>query len=353
MRPDLIVIGASTGGIEALKQLVSRLPVDFPAAVLIVLHIGAHESILPALLSAVSKLPVRHAQDNDAILEGAVLIAPPDHHLVVENDCVRVLRGAKENFSRPAIDPLFRSAAINHRERVIGVVLTGNLDDGTIGLQAIKAYGGTAVVQDPNEAIAPSMPRSAMTYVEIDFCLPVDRIAETLCELVIQDKADVPEGVLPRAAEVEYRLNLNEMLSMEEMENIGTPSGLTCPECHGALWQVDGAAPMRFRCHTGHGFTAASLNAEQDRTIEEAIWSAVRALHEKEALLLRTAKHAAESERQHAADEHVASAHLAAGHAKVLRKLLEPQLTQMDKAVMDTARGADANGGHKGNGRSA
>lgn len=356
MRPDLIVIGASTGGIEALKQIVSRLPVNFPAAVLIVLHIGANESILPSLLGAVSMLPVRHAKAHELIVEGTVLIAPPDHHLVVKDDHVDILKGAKENFLRPAIDPLFRSAAINRRERVIGVILTGNLDDGTIGLRAVKAYGGTAIVQDPDEADAPSMPRSAMTYVDVNFCQPVDQIAETLCGLVIQDNSELFDAALAGSAELEYRINLNEMPSMQEMERIGAPSGLTCPECHGALWEVRGAAPMRFRCHTGHAFTAASLNAEQDRAVEEAIWSAVRALHEKEALLLRTAKNAVDNRRQLAADEHVASADMAARHAQILLKLLETQPAQTHAAWVNSAA-APGNGGdtgaNGGNGRAA
>lgn len=353
MRPDLIVIGTSTGGIDALKQIISRLPVDFPAAVLIVMHIGANESILPALLGATSKLPVRHAQDHEPIVSGVVLIAPPDHHLIVENDHVRILKGAKENFSRPAIDPLFRSASINRRERVIGVVLTGNLDDGTIGLQAVKAYGGTAIVQHPDEAIAPAMPRSAMAFVDIDFCLPVHQIAQTLCKLVTEERADRTEDPRSGLAEMEYRINLNEMLSMKEMDKMGTPSGLTCPECHGALWEVGETAPVRFRCHTGHGFTAASLDAEQDRMIEEAIWSAVRALHEKEALLRRTAEIAAGSRRQHAADEHVASARLAAKHAQILRKLLQSQPARTLSIVSNTPDAEDTGAAGKGNGHAS
>lgn len=344
MKPNVVVIGASTGGIECLRQIVGKLPAEFPAAVLIVLHVGACKSILPELLGAVSTLPLRHALDREPITPGLVLVAPPDHHLVVEDTHLRVLRGAKENFARPAIDPLFRSAAISHRERVIGVILSGDLDDGTVGLQAVKAYGGTAIVQDPSDALAPSMPRSAMEYAAVDFCLPVARIAETLSKLVIQPTARDTKAIPAEPVLSEYRVNLNELLSMEEMDNIGAPSGLTCPECHGGLWEITGAVPLRFRCHTGHAFTAASLNAEQERAVEEAIWSAVRALHEKEALLLRTAKNAADGHRHRAADEHVASAHLAARHAAILRKLLEQPAAPLPSPPLNAANENSGNG---------
>jgi two-component system chemotaxis response regulator CheB len=321
-KPSLIVIGTSTGGLDALKQILSRLPATFPAAVLVVMHVGPYKSTLPKLLQLQSTLSVRHAIDGESINASEVLIAPPDRHLFVEGNIVRLSAGPKENFSRPAIDPLFRSAAIAHRERVIGVVLTGNLDDGTVGLQAIKTYGGAAIVQDPAEAVASSMPRSAVEHVRIDFCLPLAGIAEKLVELTSRQMSPVEGSPTAGMARTENSYATEDIPGIEELQQIGKTSEFSCPECSGALWEIGTARPMRFRCHTGHAYTATTLAAGQSRCIEEAIWSAVRALHERESLFKRTAKIAAETDRLGAAAEHLSSAEQAAHHAKVLREML-------------------------------
>lgn len=169
----IVVIGASRGGLGAIKQILAAIPKDFSAAVLVAIHTGAHGSQLLSILEPHCKLEIRHALDDDSLVRGRVLIAPPDKHLLVDGPKLRLIKGAKENFSRPAIDPLFRSAAISHRDNVIGVILTGDLDDGTVGLQAVKTCGGVALVQDPLEAIAPSVPSSALHHVNIDGCLPL------------------------------------------------------------------------------------------------------------------------------------------------------------------------------------
>jgi two-component system chemotaxis response regulator CheB len=178
---DIIVVGASSGGVEALIRIVAALPPDLPAAMFIVLHrprVGPN--LLAQILQNVSPLTVADAVDGQAITKGHVYVGPPDRHLLIEQERLRLSRGPKENHSRPAIDPLFRSAAYTYGSRVIGVVLTGNLDDGMAGLWAIKDRGGIAIVQDPKEALFPSMPSSALANVEVDYCLRLDEIAPIL-----------------------------------------------------------------------------------------------------------------------------------------------------------------------------
>jgi two-component system chemotaxis response regulator CheB len=191
----LIVIGTSTGGLGTLKHLTTGLPADFPAAVMIVMHIGAYGSLLPELLETSSSLPVRHAKDKESIRPGVVLVAPPDRHLHVEHGTIKLTYGPKENYSRPTIDPLFRPAAMVFRQNTIGVLLTGTPDDGTVGLQAIKAYGGTTIVQDPLEAKAPCMPLSALQYAKVNFCLPITEILAKLIDLASQPESKAPTDV--------------------------------------------------------------------------------------------------------------------------------------------------------------
>jgi two-component system chemotaxis response regulator CheB len=320
-QPKLVVIGASAGGLAALKQIVAGLPDDFPAAVLVTMHIGNHESILPRILSSYSALPVRHAADREPITPGTILIAPSDHHLLVEPGHAVLSHGPKENFSRPAIDPLFRTAAAAYRTAAIGVVLTGNLDDGTVGLQAIKAYGGVAIVQDPEEAEAPSMPLSAIRHVDIDLCLTLDGIVDALVKLAGQPVEPTQEAAVSDLIRAESQFMSNEDEGMDGLNKIAQPSPFTCPECHGSLWEVAGATPQRFRCHTGHAFTAQSLAAVQEQVVEEAIWAAVRALHEKESLLKRFEKKARDDKRLEAAAAHAAAADQVRQHAHALRRM--------------------------------
>jgi two-component system chemotaxis response regulator CheB len=288
----------------------------------VVVHIGSCESILPAIFGMSSRLPVRQAVDGAVIEAGAILVAPSDRHLLVEDSRVRLSRGPKENHARPAIDPLFRSAAIARGSNVIGVVLTGQLDDGTVGLQAIKNHGGIAIVQDPADSEAPSMPRSALDYVDVDYCLPLDEIANTLVSLA--DGAVVRHGAAEdhRKAIMENRYAAGEDPGPQELDRIGTRSMQTCPECGGLLWEIEGAPPLRFRCHTGHAFTSQSLLHLQSRFSEDVLWSALRALHEKHTLLRRLASDARGRKAESAAAEHEAAAGLAEQHAEALRRML-------------------------------
>lgn len=316
----VVVIGASAGGHTALQQLVSKLPEDYAPPVFIVMHLGAHDINLPQLLQKSSHLPVRYAMDNERIAPGMIRVAPPDHHLLLNNEVMRLSRAAKENFARPAIDPLFRTAAFTHHENVVGIVLTGNLDDGTVGLQAIKAYGGIAIVQDPATAEAQDMPRSALDHVEVDYCLPLDAIADKLVELA-QEHLRIA-NTITQWIPVGSNMSLPDVPNMGDLDNIGHQSKLTCPECNGVLWEIKSHKKLHYRCQTGHSFTGESLNIAQNNALEEAIWFAIRALHEKQRLLQRLADSAREGHRDATAQEYDESATQAAQHAAVLQKVV-------------------------------
>jgi two-component system chemotaxis response regulator CheB len=280
---DIIVIGASAGGVAVLLEMARRLPRDLPATVLVVVHIGAHESTLPELMNAAGPLTAVHPRNGDRLERGRIFVAPPDHHLLIVGNHVRLTRDAKENHARPAIDPLFRSAAIAHGTRTIGVVLSGRLDDGTAGLQAIRACGGLIVVQDPRDAEESAMPSSAIDNVPVDHVVTCETLADTLAMLVRQ-----PAGAavnVPQRVACEQQLSQGEGDTMENLDAIGTPSKIVCPECNGVLWEIRDAKPRRFRCHTGHAFTAASLVYTQRTKMDEALWNALRAMEERVALL--------------------------------------------------------------------
>jgi two-component system, chemotaxis family, protein-glutamate methylesterase/glutaminase len=279
----IIVVGASWGGVEALQRLVADLPADLQAPVLIVLHIGRYRSILPTLLRPRSPLQVMHATDGTPLKAGQILVAPPDHHMLVEAGRVRLSRGPKEHFSRPAIDPLFRSAALTHGPGAIGVVLTGRLDDGTAGLQAIKACGGIAIVQDPADALEPGMPMSALRHVEVDHCIPLARIADVCCSVLAQPTK--PPATPPASVLHEHELASGIGDPMTHLGEIGSPSTFVCPDCHGSLWELGNVQPPRFRCHTGHAYTLRTLQHAQSVGTDEALWNALRALQEQKLLL--------------------------------------------------------------------
>ncbi len=285
----LIVVGTSTGGVQALRTLVAGLPADLPAALLVVMHIDGHASYLPEILARHSHLPVRHARDGETI-EAGVYVAPPDCHLLVHGDQLRLVHGPKEHFTRPAVDPLFRSAASEHGRRVIGVVLTGNLNDGTLGLRHIKQCGGMTVVQDPQDAEAPGMPMSAWRNVDVDSCVPLERMPQLLIDMVrgraaapgidrrpMADglaRADTPEGAAAGQDDPAC-------VSARDADR----SPFVCPVCHGSLAAVAHTQPTEFDCYTGHRFTLETLVHAQAQTTDDQLWSAYRALKEREMLL--------------------------------------------------------------------
>ncbi|MBW4528720.1 MAG: chemotaxis protein CheB [Phormidium tanganyikae FI6-MK23] len=282
---DIIVIGTSAGGLKALGVVLGALPSNMNAVIFIVQHLAADKpSILPQILADVGSLPASHPVDGELIQTGRVYVAPPDYHLLVNQGVMRVVRGPQENRFRPAIDALFRSAARAYGSRVVGVVLTGYLDDGTVGLQAIKKRGGVAIVQDPNEADYPSMAKSALRYVKVDYCLPLTEISNLLVQLS-QEPVDHEEAYpVTEEIDVESRIaeqQMNTQEFLEQVEAIGTRTTYTCPECNGSIWQIGTEEPLRFRCHIGHSFTANVFLSEQTQNIENALWSAVRAMEEK------------------------------------------------------------------------
>jgi two-component system, chemotaxis family, protein-glutamate methylesterase/glutaminase len=320
---DIIVVGCSVGGVEALQKVVGGLPAGFPGSLFVVLHIAPETySVLPNILSRAGKLPARHAVDGELIRQGRIYVAPPDHHLVLEDGRMRLTRGAKENRHRPAIDPLFRSAARWYGPRVIGVILTGALDDGTAGLMSIKKHGGLAIVQDPEEAFCPSMPHSAVENVEVDHMACLSRIPELL-EKAVQQPVSMGNGAGENpdlAKEVQYAEL--EMAAIEDENRPGTPSQFACPECGGVLWEIHETDMLRFRCRVGHAYTASNLDVEQTQAVENALWAALRALEEGASLAKRMAKSAGDRQKPRLAKRFAERAQTKMEQAGLLRKLL-------------------------------
>jgi two-component system, chemotaxis family, protein-glutamate methylesterase/glutaminase len=296
----IVVIGASAGGVDALMRVVRGLPPDFAAPVCVVLHIPADSpSLLAHILSREGPLVAKEAADREPLRRGVIYVAPPDRHLLVEkNGTVRVTRGPRENRHRPAVDPLFRSAARAFGPRAIGVVLTGSLDDGTAGLLAIKKQGGVTIVQDPQEALYPSMPQSAIEHVEIDHVLPIDRIAR---QLTVALQAPLAPGPYRHDSLLDVETRMAEMDDEAFLsdERPGVPSGYGCPDCGGALWEIadDEGEYVRFRCRVGHAFSPENMLGAQDEVLEEALWTAVNTLEESARLSKRLAD--AEARRGH------------------------------------------------------
>ena len=287
-KKDIVVIGASAGGMGALEKLVAGLPADLPAAVFIVWHLSPGvTSVLPMVLSKAGPLPAANPADGDRISAGRIYVAPNDHHLLLERGYVRVTRGPKENRFRPAVDPLFRSAAYVYGTRVIGVVLSGALDDGTAGLWAIKMRGGTAVVQDPTDAMHRSMPLNALDNVEVDYKVPVAEMGALLGRLTREDAP--PEPALParerEKMEAEVKIAREVDSRVEDILQYGQLSPFTCPECHGVLSLFREDRILRFRCHTGHAMSAGTLLESCTEQVEQRLMDAMRALDETIMLL--------------------------------------------------------------------
>jgi two-component system chemotaxis response regulator CheB len=233
-----------------------------------------------------------------------------------------VVRGPRENRSRPAVDPLFRTAARAYGPRVIGVVLTGALDDGTSGLYAIKERGGLAVVQDPNEALYAGMPRSALRNVAVDYRLPVAEIGALLARLAHEPAPPESEFPVPEALEIEARIAEREMGSMEANEMLGTPSAFACPDCHGTLWEMRDGELIRYRCRVGHAYSLENMLAEHSESVEDALWAALRALEESAGLIRQLETQARSKRLLLVAERYAGRAQEREEHAAVLRELL-------------------------------
>jgi two-component system chemotaxis response regulator CheB len=298
----------------------TELPADLPATILVVQHVSPESpGLLPTILDRAGSLPVSFAEDGKPFQRRHVYVAPPDRHLLVDGHKLRVVRGPRENRHRPAIDPLFRSAAAAHGSRVIGVVLTGMLDDGAAGLWAIRTHGGVTVVQDPAEARFPDMPLSALRLTDVDYCLTLTEIAQLLSRLSREPRQNGQRHPADEKARIETEFAMGNR-ELEDMNALGRPSTYACPSCGGSLWEIQEGNFVRYRCHIGHAFQAPSLLLEQSRAIESALEAAQRALEEKAAVLRRlsdrmdeasTKQGSAFAERAHAADE-------SAGHVRAL-----------------------------------
>ncbi len=283
---QIVVAGASAGGLNALTALIQQLPGDFPAPVLIVQHISndATGNVLLDSLNKHGKLNCVHAVHGQLIETGKVYLAPSDHHLMVEkNGQLHVTKGAQENRSRPGIDPLFRSAAVAFGNRVTGILLTGYLDDGTAGLIAIQRCGGTCIVQDPDDADYPDMPKNALNQLKADYCVPIAEMGGLFLKLAA--KKPGKQKPIPKDIQREAKIAERVLSDLASVNSLGEQVPFNCPGCGGVLWKMHKGPFKRYRCHTGHAYTEASLLAAQTQKIEETMWIALRMFEERRNLL--------------------------------------------------------------------
>jgi two-component system chemotaxis response regulator CheB len=318
---QVVAVGASAGGFQALIELAKGLPGDFPAAVLVTIHLHpAASNVLPDLIDRAGALHAAFAREGDEIAPGCFYIAPPDGHLLVERGRAIVRRGPRENGARPAIDPMFRSVAAAYGSHAIGVILTGALNDGSSGLRAIKACGGIAVVQDPRDAAYPEMPTSALAVTPADHVVALREMVPLLKQLVAQrvpsDKPPSPE--VRREIEIAAQRDSD----MATVDRLGERSVLTCPECHGLLWEIKDGSLVRYRCHVGHAFTLESLEAEQATELDRAMSSALRALSERIHVIHRLANEARQMQHERMARRWESRAQEYEQQAEVIRAAL-------------------------------
>src|SRR5215470_4236578 len=269
---NIIVIGTSSGGVDTLCELNKHLPQNLDASVFVVMHIGS-ETMLPQILTRCGNLPAVSAEDGKRYQCGCIYVAPAQHHLSIKEGMTVLSRGPRENGYRPAIDVLFRSAARAHRSKVVGVVLSGGRDDGSAGLYTIKARGGVAIVQDPVEAVTPSMPQNALNMVDVDFCLPVRQIADVLVQLANGKATSVIESATEGEG-IEDQASADRPTS----EPPGNQIPVACPECNGPLYEVKDGELAHFQCFVGHSFSPESLSEQHTEALERALWTAIRKL---------------------------------------------------------------------------
>jgi two-component system chemotaxis response regulator CheB len=342
-RRDIVVVGASAGGLQALQGLLHDLPGDFQAAVLVVLHTPPDATgYMAEILGRAGPLPAVYPLDGAEITHGCVMVAPPDHHLVVDGARVRVIRGPRENAMRPAIDPLFRTAAQSYGPRVVGVVLSGALDDGTEGMLAIHHAGGVTIVQHPEEALFPSMPLSTLRHVEVDHIASVSEIAKRLVELSengtqepepaspVQDPAEEPDADLLQGTARE------------------TPAAFTCPECGGALADASHEGVVRYQCHVGHAFGAESLVAYHGEALERALWTALRTLEEAAALRHAMAARALEGGLEALERSYLRQAENLEARAEVIRTVVERETASKNDPQAQPGHQTDAGDAPRG-----
>jgi two-component system, chemotaxis family, protein-glutamate methylesterase/glutaminase len=324
---DIIAIGASAGGVEALCSLVDGLPPEFPASIFVVLHVMATgKSVLPAILERAGDMDVSAAVDAEPVERGHIYIAPPDYHMILDGRRIALTRGPRENGHRPAIDPLFRSAARQYGDRVIAVVLSGTLDDGAAGLKVVKNHGGLAVVQEPDDALYADMPLNAIQAVEPDQVAPISEIPDVLATLV-ELPADTPE---PHDDEIPVDPVEETPEAFHQLD--GQPSNISCPECGGVLWaKEEGNGLTVYRCQVGHAYSTESLTDEHGKSLEAALWTAARSLEERAELMRRLERRT--HQRASIAARYRGKAEEAEDHAAVLRRTIAEMSTPLSEEV--------------------
>ncbi len=290
----VVVIGGSAGGVEALRQVVADLPADLPAPLFVTLHIPATvDSRLPEILARAGQLAAQHPLDGGVIRAGMIYVAPPDHHLHVERGHVRIVRGPRENGQRPSLDPMFRSAAHAYGRGVIGVVVSGTLDDGTAGLLAVKRHRGLAIVQDPATALFSGMPGHALEHVDVDHTVPVEEIGALIARLATSRTTGARTPMTDHDPAAPQRPGASGS-DLHDDAAIGSPSGFSCPDCNGVLWEIEDGRLLRFRCRIGHGYSVNSLLAAQSSHIEATLSTTLRSLEESAGLSRRLSARARE-----------------------------------------------------------
>lgn len=334
LRHDIVVIGASAGGIEPLIALIGRLPAGLATSVFVVVHTPPQAaSRLPQILDRAGELPAAHAEDGEAIVPGRIYVAPPDRHLLVRRGAVEVSRGPRENHSRPAIDPLFRSAARSYGSRVVGVILSGALYDGAAGLLAVKERGGVAIVQDATEATISSMPLRALNLVDADLVLPAAEIGDAIARYAQGDAAEPEAQGDDTMMDDEERLReviAGDFAEQARNGRADETTVYTCPDCGGVLWQTEHGPGTWFQCHVGHGYAPEVLLGQKSEELEAALWSCMRLLREKATLTRQSATRYQEASNENLAERVEEQAVVAERHAEVLRELLEAMPSLVD-----------------------
>jgi two-component system chemotaxis response regulator CheB len=298
---DIVAIGTSAGGVQALQFLAAAFPPDFPAVVLVVIHLSAQfNSELDSILSVAGPLKASFARDGEKAQNGRIYLAPAERHLLLDGDILRLGSGPRENSARPAIDPLFRSVALCCCNRAVGVIMTGTLGDGSSGLHALQQCGAIIVVQDPADAAHAEMPQAALDRVEADHVVSLSAMPALLGDLVAEPAGEA--APVPDSIRYEVEIAKSGRSTMRTMDRIGRRSVLACPDCHGVMWEIEENGLLRYRCHVGHAYTAELMSLALDENLSRALGSGLRALEERSALADRLRKQAMSQGRHQLAD---------------------------------------------------
>ena len=317
----IIAIGGSAGAIGAVRALCDTLPKDIPAAVCIVIHVGARgNNMIADVFGERCPIPVETAVDGRKLEQGRAYVAAADHHLIVVDDTIRLGRGPRENLARPAIDPLLRSVGLSHGSRAIGVILTGMLNDGAAGLADLKRCGGVTVVQNPIEAMARDMPLAALAASDVDYQTPIAELGALLKALATEPRAPSPPP--PEDIRLEVEIALGRPMGTAEMSRLGNPVALSCPDCGGVLSQMRNAPPLRFRCQVGHGYTGEVLAVKQEGSVDEAMRVALRIVEERATLTRKMANEARRGGLRHSAASLERTSAQSQEHVETLRDAL-------------------------------